>query len=146
MAIKVKGAAESAQKFAENAGRAGSEYQLQAIASAEQWAANTAASESTFREAISAPGVSIRFRSGVVKAGAAKFARKIKDVGGSRYGPGVSAGKPDYQANVEPYLQTIGGLTLSTRKPRGDISNYTRSQEVGKALNAKRLALMGVGA
>ncbi|GAH58623.1 unnamed protein product, partial [marine sediment metagenome] len=40
---------------------------------------------------------------------------------------------------------TIAAITLSPRKPRGDPANYMRVQEIGKALNAKRLALLGAG-
>ncbi|MBA7568160.1 hypothetical protein ES708_09881 [subsurface metagenome] len=42
-------------------------------------------------------------------------------------------------------FSTIAALTLSPRKPRGDPANYNRVQEIGKALNAKRLALLGGG-
>ncbi|GAH59788.1 unnamed protein product, partial [marine sediment metagenome] len=86
-----------------------------------------------------------RFRRGVVRAGAEKFARKIRDVGRDRFGPGVSAAVADYKTGAEPYFSTIAALTLSPRKPRGDPANYNRVQEVGKALNAKRLALLGAG-
>ena len=143
--LKVKDAAGSATKWTENAGRAATEFATNAEAAAETWASNTAKAADTFHQAITAPNIKERFRRGVTRAGAAKFARKIKDVGMARFGPGVAAATSDYQTGVEPYFSTLAALTLSARKPRGDPANYNRVQEIGKALNAKRLALLGGG-
>ena len=145
MAVKVKPADQSREKWRDNAARAAESFATEAAAGAEAWARNTAAASDTYHQAITAPGIKERFKRGVSRAGAAKFARKIADVGKDRYAPGVAAADQDYQQGVEPYLQTIAGLTLSSRKPRGDPSNYKRVEEIGKALNAKRLALLGSG-
>ena len=145
MAITVKPIDASATKWAARAGAAASEYAAGALAGAEEWARNTANAADNFFQAVTAAGVKERFRRGVVKAGAAKYARKIESVAAGRYAPGVAAAEGDYRTGVEPYLSTIAGLTLSPRKPRGDPGNYMRVQEVGKALNAKRLALLGGG-
>jgi len=144
-AIKVKPIEASKDKWAENAARAATEFAVNAEAAAEDWARNTAGAADNFHMAVTAANVKERFRRGVVKAGAAKFARKIRDVGRDRFGPGVSAAIDDYKVGVEPFFSTLAALTLSPRKPRGDPANYTRVQEVGKALNAKRLALLGAG-
>lgn len=144
-AIKVKDLTSSAEKWNENASRAAAEYGTNAEAAADEWARNTAASADNYHQAVTAAGVKERFRRGVVRAGAAKFARKIRDVGMTRFGPGVAAALDDYKTGVEPYLSTIAALTLSPRKPRGDPANYRRVEEIGRALNAKRLALLGGG-
>ena len=143
--IKVKPVEASAEKWSENASRAATEFAVNAEAAAEDWQRATAASSDNYHAAVTAMGVKERFRRGVVRAGAAKFARKIRDVAKDRFGPGVSAALTDYKAGAEPYFSTIAGLTLSPRKPRGDPANYNRVQEIGKALNAKRLALLGSG-
>lgn len=143
--IKVKPVDASAGKWTENAGRAAEEFATNAEAAAELWAGNTAKAADTFHQAITAPNMKERFRRGVTRAGAAKFARKIRDVGRDRFGPGVAAATDDYKIGVEPYFSTLAALTLSARKPRGDPANYNRVQEIGKALNAKRLALLGAG-
>lgn len=145
MAIKVKEVSASTTKWGENAARAAGEFATNAEASAETWASNTVRAADTFHMAITAPNMKERFRRGVTRAGAAKFARKIRDVGRDRFGPGVAAATADYTAGVEPYFSTIAAMTLSPRKPRGDPANYNRVQEIGKALNAKRLALLGAG-
>jgi len=144
-AIAVKSIDASTSKWSENASRAATEFATNAEAAAESWARNTAGAADNFHQAVTAAGMKERFRRGVVKAGAAKFARKIRDVGQSRFGPGVAAAINDYKAGAEPYFSTIASLTLSPRKPRGDPANYNRVQEIGKALNAKRLAMLGSG-
>lgn len=144
-AIKVKSIEASTTKWAEKARGASAEFATEAEASAEIWARNTAGAADTYGQAISAAGIKERFRRGVVRAGAAKFARKIREVGADRFASGVDAAVMDYKAGAEPYYSTIAGLTLSARKPRGDPANYRRVEEIGKALNAKRLALLGAG-
>lgn len=143
MALKVKDITVSTDKWRDNAGRSADRFASEAEASADLWARNTGAAVDTYGQAISAPGIKTRFQRGVARAGAAKFARKIAEVARDRFGPGVAAGAPDYKAGAEPYYATIASLSLSARKPKGDPANYKRVEEVGKALNAKRLALLG---
>ena len=144
-ALRVKDIGSSTDKWSENAGRAAGEYAAKAEASAEDWARNTAGAADNFHSAVTAIGVKERFRRGVIKAGAAKYARKIRDVAVDRFGPGVAAAVGDYKSGAEPYYAALSSLTLSSRKPRGDPANYKRVEEVGKALNAKRLAMLGTG-
>ena len=145
MAIKVKPIEQSMTKWSENASRASAEFAANAEAAADEWARNTGAASGNYHQAVTAAGIQERFRRGVARAGAAKFARKIRDVARDRFAPGVSAATEDYKAGAEPYMSTLAGITLSPRKPRGDPANYRRVEEIGKALNAKRLALLGSG-
>jgi len=142
-AIKVKDIGKSTAKWSENGARAAEEFATNAEAAADEWARNTANAAGTYAQAISAPGIKTRFAKGVARAGAAKFARKIREVGRDRFGPGIAAASTDYQAGAEPYFATIAALTLPARKPRGDPANYGRVEAIGKALNAKRIALLG---
>ena len=143
MAIKVKSIEASTTKWADKARNASAEFATEAVASADLWARNTGAAADTYGQAISAAGIKERFRRGVAKAGAAKFARKITEVGADRFSGGVDAATVDYKDGAAPYYSTIASLTLSARKPRGDPANYRRVEEIGKALNAKRLAMLG---
>ena len=145
MAVKVKPVEASATKWTDNASRAAAEYATNAVAAASDWQTKTVAARDNYGMAISAPGIKDRFARGAAKAGAAKYARKIEDVARDRFGPGVSAALGDYKAGVEPFFSTIAALTLSARKPKGDPANYKRVEEVGKALSAKRLAMLGAG-
>ena len=143
MPLKVKPIDASTTKWADRARGASDVFASEAEASADLWARNTGLAADTYGMAISSGNIKERFRRGVARAGAAKFARKIRDVAAGRFAGGVDAATVDYKAGAEPYYSTLASLTLSGRKPRGDPANYNRVMEVGKALNAKRLALLG---
>lgn len=142
-ALKVKPIDSSTVKWEERARTASGEYAANAEAAASDWATNTAKAADIYGMAIAAPGIKTRFAKGVARAGATKYARKIVAVGADRFAPGVAAATQDYKTGAEPYFSTLSALTLSARKPRGDPANYNRVEQVGKALNAKRLALLG---
>ena len=144
MAIKVKAVSTAAGKWNDNAARAAEEYASEAAAASALWEAATKAAKENFHKAITAAGIADRFSGGVTRAGAAKYARKINDVAKDRFAPGIHAAVSDYTERVTPFLETIAALTLPKRGPRGDPSNYNRVEAVGKALSAKRLALLGV--
>jgi len=146
MGLKIKSIEASTTKWSENAGRAAGVYAAEAEAAASLWESNARLAGDNFHAAVTAAGIKARWLKGISKAGAAKFARKIREVGGDRFGPGVAAATADYKSEVEPFFSTIAALTLKSRKPRGDPANYARVEQVGKALNAKRLALLGVSA
>lgn len=78
------------------------------------------------------------FEKGVAEAGNAKWQRKASTVGATRFGPGVQAAKPDYEAGFGPYASIIAGTTLPPRGSKGDPRNYDRVRLMGEALhNAK---------
>lgn len=85
------------------------------------------------------------FAGGARKAGAAKFNRKVKDVGVARFGPGVAAAKSDYNTGFAPYAEVIAAVTPPARGPRGAAQNYQIPQAYGDPLHAKRLALRAAG-
>lgn len=142
MGLKVKDLNASVEKWTTRASGAADIFATEAEKAADAWQKNTVAAQSNYQQGITAAGVPARFARGVAKAGSAKFARKIREVARDRYAPGISAAQQDYRADVEPYFATIAALNLSPRKMRGDPANYNRVTEVGKALNAKRLALL----
>ena len=143
MALTVPTAQAAGEKLANRAGAASGDYATGAKASGEAWSAATQAAKASYQQGISAGNIAERFARGVAKAGAAKYVRKITDVGMGRFAAGVQAGKQDYIANVAEYLSTLAGLTLSARQPRGSAANITRVSEVANALHAKRLAMLG---
>ena len=145
-AIKVKSADEVARKWAEVTPGRSQYYEAGAGEAGDEWEKNTAAAAGAYRQAVTSPNIENMFRGGVKKAGAGKFNRKVKDVGVGRYGPGVQAAQGDMQSGIAPMLETISGLTLSPRAPRGSDANYRRVSEVGTALHKKRLALRAAGA
>ena len=146
MALTVKPLDASAEKYRQNAANASTLYATNAGGAGDRWSAATLAAKQTFNQAIKAAGIEDRWHRGVSRAGAGKYATKIAEVGQSRYSEGVQNAGEDWQTGFEPFASTLAGLTLPQRRPRGDAGNYGRVEAVGKALNAKRLALLGAGA
>jgi hypothetical protein len=146
MAIKVPSAADAAKKWGEvTPGRQGY-YEAGAKAAGADWEKNTVDASKAFKAAISAGNIEQMFAGGVKKAGAAKFVRKVTDVGAARFSQGVTAAVGDMQTGIEPMLATIAGVTLPARQPRGSAGNLQRVSVIADALNKKRLALRAAGA
>ena len=140
--ISVKSASEIATKWADVTPARASYYEQEAPAAGAEWEANTVAAGGTYKAGISVAGIEQRFVGGVKRAGAAKFARKVKDVGVARYGPGVAAAKEDMAKGVADYLAVLEALEIPDRGPRGSPANYAIVQKVGDALHKKRLAVL----
>ena len=145
MSVKVKPIDASTTKWSDRARGAATEMAAEAVAAASDWQAKTIAAKDNYGMAISAGNIKERFARGVAKAGATKFARKVEALAPTRYSAGVDAAITDYKEGAAPYYAVIASLTLPARKPRGDPGNITRVEAVTKALNAKRLAMLGSG-
>ena len=145
MAVRVKDLSASATKYQQRATSAAAEYANNAVLAAEEWLANTVASKQTWKASMVAAGIEDRFERGARNAGSAKYSNRLQAVGQGRYTEGVGQAGDAWRAGFEPFAQTIAGLTLPGRRPRGDPANYARVQSVGTALSAKRLAMLGAG-
>jgi len=140
--ISVKSAAEIAKKWAEVTPAKSTYYEVETPAAAAEWEANTVAAGGTYRAGISVAGIEKRFVGGVKRAGAEKFGRKVKAVGVARYSPGVAAAQADMAKNFADFQGVLDGLEIPDRGPRGSDANYAIVSVVGKALHAKRLAVL----
>ena len=140
--ITVKSAPEVAQKWADVTPARASYYETEAPLAGAEWEANTAAAGGTYKAGISVAGIEKRFVGGVKRAGAEKFARKVKTVGVDRYSPGVAAAEADMAKGIADYVGVLEGLEIPDRGPRGSDANYAIVTKVGKALHAKRLAVL----
>jgi hypothetical protein len=139
--IKVKDASEVAAKWTEVTPGRARYYEQGASVAGNDWETNTAAAAAAYKAAVTSPNIDRMFSGGVKRAGAAKYERKVRDVGVSRFSTGVQAASSDYQSGIAPMLDTIKGLTLPPRQPRGSEANLARVREVAVALHKKRLAL-----
>ncbi len=146
MAIKVKTAAEVADKWSTVTPGRAQYYASGAAGAGQDWEANTAAAAANFQAAVTAGNIGKMFAGGVKQAGAAKYTRKVQAVGAGRFAEGISAGKEDFSKGVEPMLSTIASLTLPARAPRGSEANLARVRAVAVALHTKRLAMRAAGA
>jgi len=123
----VKRASAAAPDYIAGAQRAGPQrWEGGALSAADNWASGV-------QQAVARGG----FARGVQGSGP-RWIGKIQAFGQSRYSQGVGAAEADYQRGFSPYHQTIAGLALPPRGPRGDERNYERVRSIGRALNEVR--------
>lgn len=103
-----------------------------------RWQAATDAASGSFKTAVSAGDIEARFKSGVAKAGQAKYIKRATTVGPDRYAQAAPVAEPDFSAGVAPFLQAIASVDLPARGPRGAAQNYNRVKPIGDALNKLR--------
>jgi len=139
MAVSVKSAAASAQKFVTNAQAAGPAYTSGVQGAGDKWATNTAASAQAWQQGVAQAASDGRFAAGVDPASKAKYQTRASTVGAQRYPQGVAGSAQAWQTNTTPYLNTIANLTLPARQPKGSAANYQRVMAVGNALRAQKL-------
>jgi hypothetical protein len=107
------------------------------------WESKTKAAKGSYKAGVSVAGIENRYAGGVGRAGGGKWERKVKEVGVSRFGPGIGAAKADYAAGAGDFLSMLSGMSIPDRGPRGDPGNYAIVAKVGEALHAKRLSQLG---
>ena len=139
----VKSSTDVAKKWADVTPGRSTFYESEASKAGSEWESGATGAAGAFKSAVAAGDIGTRYSGGVKKAGGAKYERKIKDVGVSRFGPGVSAAQADMQSGVDPYLAIIAATEIPDRGPRGSASNWAIPQKVGDPLHKKRLALLG---
>lgn len=137
--VRIKTAAESADKWAEVTPQRAGFYKKGVEASGVQWEENTADAAPAYASGVTAAIADNRFERGVRSAGNEKWRRKSADVGAGRFGPGVAAAKVDYEKGFAPYRETISALELPARGARGDPQNYQRVSAIGDALHRQRI-------
>jgi len=132
-------------KWVEETPRRSGYYEREAPKAAERWQERATAAGATYKTAVTAPDIERRFTGGVKRAGADKFRRKVLAVGVARFGPGVTAARPDYEKGFTPYIEALKVVDVPVRKPRGDPANIDRVRVIAGELNKKRLALLAAG-
>lgn len=133
--VKVKGAAETLEKWQRRVGQAGPDYTAGVSDPSVDWEGPTKAAENNYGEAVTKAVSEKRFGKGVAKAGNEKWRRKTTSVGPSRWGTGVAAAGPDYEKGMAPVLSAIGALTLPARYPAGDPRNLERVRAMNEAVH-----------
>ena len=139
MALRVKAAADSAAKFVARAQAAGGDYTKGVSAAGDLWQQKASAAGDAYAAGVQAAIGRKGFEKGVAKAGAQKYVANASTKGASRYPAGVAQAGPNWQSSTQPYLDTLAGLNLPPRHPRGDPGNIARVQAVADALRKKKL-------
>lgn len=142
MGIKVKPITVAAQKFVNRASAATGDYK-DGVNSTTDQAERAIAAEDAYRQGLQESFSRNARVTGLQRAGTEKWKQRAMQLGAGRYASGVKAGERTYQENVRPYFETLQGLELTPRGPKGSPENYARSQEVGVALNEKKLDIQG---
>jgi len=145
MPIKVKPLADVVKKWVDVTPLRSGYYEAEAGIAGADWEKGATAAAAAYKAGVSSPNIEKMFTGGIRRAGAEKYERKVKAVGASRFGPGVLAAEKDFETGVGPMLDTIRGITLPARQPRGSLANFERVKAVGVELNKKRLALRAAG-
>jgi hypothetical protein len=139
MAIAVKDAATSAQKYVQRAQSAAPDYQKGVTGAGSHWQTSTVAAQDAYVQGVTAAAQQGRYAKGVTAAGGAKYESKAAGIGAQRYPQGVAQAGPDWQNKTAPYLSVIAGLNLPPRRPKGDPANLSRVQAITDALRKKKV-------
>lgn len=139
MAIKIKPMTNIVEKWSSRAQGAGQAYSDGIDNPRVPQAQAALAAEGAYEQGVQAAIGRKAFGKGVVK-NAGKWAQNAKAKGAGRFGPGVSMAKPAFQAGLQPFLNTLSGLDLPPRGPKGDPSNVNRVVAVNTALRAQKMA------
>jgi len=140
--LKVSSSADIAKKWGDVTPARSTYYEAETPKADSTWEANAVASKGTYKAAVADPKIGDRFAGGL-KGKAAKFKRKVVDVGVARYGPGISAAVADMQAGFDPYASELATIEVPDRGPRGDPKNKEIVSKIFDALHKKRLAVLG---
>ena len=140
MPIRIRPVEQIVKKYVARAAAAGGDYAEGVAAPSRDQAEAAIAAAGAYAAGVQEALADDRFVKGVRAAGSGKWAAKARTVGAQRYPGGITAGQGDFRSGVGPFLETISGLELPPRFPRGSPQNMARVQVVAQALRAKALA------
>lgn len=139
MAIKVPDVTTSAKKYADRGSAAAADYTAGVRGSGGTWQSNTSAATENYNQAVTEAIGRNAFAKGVSAAGGARFESRASTVGAQRFPQGVREGQGNWAEGVAPYLQTIAGVTLPPRRPKGDPGNIARVAAIADALRRRKV-------
>jgi hypothetical protein len=132
---QVKSISAITDKWKRRAGAASQDYAAGVASPRRSWSQATVEAADAQAAGVQQAISEKRFEKGVTAAGDSKWSAKAKNLGATRYGPGVAAATGDYQSGFSPFVSVIEGITLPPRGPKGDPRNYERSAVIGQALH-----------
>lgn len=135
----IKSTASISEKWARVTPQRAADYAAGVKSPTKNWQENTMAAVEAQSQGVQEALANGSFGKGVQAAGNSKWQRKASTVGAQRFGPGVQAAKPDYEAGFAPYAGVISSTTLPPRGSKGDPRNYDRVKAMGEALHAAKI-------
>jgi hypothetical protein len=139
MAIRIKDTGSLAKKFVTRAQSAQADYTAGVQAAGSDWETNTKAAEQNFADGVNQAIADKRFGKGVANAGQGKYVQRAATLGAQRFPTGVAAAEGDWAKGAQPYLDTLKGMDLPPRRPKGDPSNMQRANAVATKLRAMKV-------
>ncbi len=127
-----------ASKWRKRVEGAGDDYRDGVRTKGGKWQAATEAASGSYKTAISSGDIETRYKSGVSKAGQAKYTKRATTVGPDRFQQAAPLAEPDFSSGMGPVLLAIAAVDLPARGPRGSAQNYNRVKPIGEALNKLR--------
>ena len=134
----VKSGSSVAEKWARVTPARSADYTLGIQQPRTPWAAASKASEERYKAGVQEAAARGAYGKGVTAAGDQKWSAKALAKGPSRFAEGVALSAPDYQAGVQPYLDTIAATTLPPRFAKGDPRNVERVKVLAQALRKRK--------
>ena len=102
------------------------------------WAAAAKAGEERYKAGVQEAATRGAYGKGVTAAGDQKWQSKALAKGPSRFAEGVALSGPDFQAGIQPYLDTIAATALPPRYAKGDPRNVERVKVLAQALRKRK--------
>lgn len=134
----VKSGASVAEKWARVTPQRSEDYKLGIQNPRTPWAASSAAANERYKTGVQESIARNGYTKGVAAAGDQKWQSKSLAKGPSRFAEGVAISAPEYQAAVQPYLDTIASTVLPARFAKGDPRNIERVRTLAMALRKKK--------
>lgn len=137
--MRVRSAADSAEKFARVAPDRARDYQAGVSDNNVDWAGPTGRAKETWADGVSAAARDDRFAKGVARSGTEHWRAKTVSMGVQRWPAGIREARKDYEEGVAPYLEELARTNLPPRAPRGDPRNIERVATIAKVLAERRM-------
>lgn len=141
MAVRIKSG--GGKRYVDNAATATDSYVAGAQNPRQDWQKATQAGEVNWKLGINSAIAKGSFGKGVAKAGNAAWLDGVVNKGAQRFASGVALAQTKYENGIKDYLDTISGLNLPPRGPKGDPNNIARVTMIAKALHDKKLSKKG---
>jgi hypothetical protein len=139
MAIPVPSAQAATAKWTSRTPAAATDYKIAVQNSGPRWQDAVDNADQAYVIGTQAAIANDSYGRGVQGKGS-KYAQKAADIGFQRFGPGAQSAASDFQTGIGRVLGVISGLTLPPRMGTNSPQNYQRSQVIGDALHAAKLA------
>lgn len=134
----MKSASASAQKFAERAAAAATDYVRESEATSKDQAAAAIAAKEVYKQALTASFSKDAYAKGLGKSGKGGWLKGVKEKGADRFAGGVAVSASKYAQNSAPFDSARGAASSLPRSVKGSPQNMARVTAVVTALRTAK--------